>query len=37
MTNRSQTLPWWRGGGEKTAENKIHWPRTGEGERQRVW
>jgi hypothetical protein len=28
MTSRSQTLPWWLvGGGEKTTENKIHWPR----------
>ncbi len=28
MAGRSQTLPWWLGGGEeKTAENKIHWPR----------
>ncbi len=27
MTGRSQTLPWWRGGGGvKTSENKIHWP-----------
>jgi hypothetical protein len=27
MTSRSQTLPWWLGGGGvKTTENKIHWP-----------
>ncbi len=27
MTGRSQTLPWWLGGGEvKTTENKINWP-----------
>jgi hypothetical protein len=25
---KSQTLPWWLGGGGvKTTENKIHWPR----------
>jgi hypothetical protein len=28
MTGRSKTLPWWLGGGGvKTTENKIHWPR----------
>jgi hypothetical protein len=27
---RSQTLPWWLGGGGiKTTENKIHWPPLG--------
>ncbi len=27
MTGRSQTQPWWLGGGGvKTTENKIHWP-----------
>jgi hypothetical protein len=28
MTGRSQTLPWWLGGGGvKATENKINWPR----------
>ncbi len=28
MTGRSQTLPWWLGGGRvKTTETKIHWTR----------
>jgi hypothetical protein len=30
MTGRSHTVPWWmEGGGVKTTENKIHWPRQG--------
>jgi hypothetical protein len=28
LAGRSPTLPWWlEGGGVKTTENKIHWPR----------
>jgi hypothetical protein len=32
MTGRTQTLPWWLGGGGvKTTDNKIHWPCWKEG------